>query len=205
MNKSQAWWPHTYAPGDIVGYKPTGWSSIEGRLNQITFTPHIALLHWFIIGNYIPDENDYVIYESIPSHGVALGRLSWYDKKYYRVFRPNVPMSRVLSERVINDISLFGRQHYGYTSIITMVLAILRAEISTYRASHKLKSIKPSEIKPFMSQHGLLCTQLVARAYHNAGYDVVDDKDAALPAAFINSLNREVIFEVTMQLKGEKR
>ena len=70
IKQSAVWQPDTYQLADIARVHPKDWSRIEAKASELVFTPHVKWLHHFLIGQYLADENDYVIYESIPSHGV---------------------------------------------------------------------------------------------------------------------------------------
>ena len=194
--QSAFWFPDTYQPGDIVGVTPTGWSKIEARASQVVFTPHTPLLHWFFIGKYISAEKDYVIYESIPSHGVAIGRLSFYDGQKYKVFRIN-QSDPELGARIIDQVSLFGRQPYGYMSILRMLPAVIALEWAQWKLSHRLRAITARDMYIHMSNTGELCTQLVFDAPHKLGIDILLPGDAALPCAFIEAVKAGILIEVT--------
>ena len=196
LRQSLFWSTKTYQPGDIVGVTPTGWSILEARASQAVFTPHTPLLHWFFIGKYIAAERDYVIYESIPSHGVAIGRLSFYDGQKYKVFRINRTEPE-LGEAIIDEVSLFGRKTYGYMSILKMLPAIIAIEWLNWKLTKKLRAITASAMYAHMSSTGELCTQLVHDVPKKLGVDILCPGDAALPCAFINAVNEGLLIEVT--------
>ena len=212
--QSKLWFGDTYHPGDIVGLDPNGWSKIQSKASQAVFTPHTPLLHFFFIGKYISKEKDYVIYESIPSHGVAIGRLSFYDGQKYKVFRINVPsnLKQPLSdgkviyvntptadfgEHIIDEVSRFGREHYGYPSILRMLLGIAFIEWQQWKMFHRLRAITARDMYIYMSNKGKLCTQLVHDVPLKLGVDILPPGDAALPCAFIEALECGKLVEVT--------
>ena len=187
-----------YQPGDIVGVEPTGsFSRLQGWCSRVVFTPHAKLLHFFYIGEYIEEENDYVIYESIPSHGVTIGRLSWYDYQVYRVFRLNRPDAAEIGHRIIDKVSLFGRSGYGFTDIIGLICGILHIEWNQWKAYRRLRAITAQEIAPYMAGKGLLCTELVHSVPLHLGIDILPPGCAALPCAFVQALNDGILIEVT--------
>jgi hypothetical protein len=196
LKQSQCWFGDTYQPGDIVGLQPGGWSRLEARTSELVFTPHTPLLHWFFIGKYISKEKDYVIYESIPSHGVAIGRLSFYDGQKYRVFRIN-KSNRDLGEFIIDEVSMFGRQQYGYPSILRMLAGIAVIEYASLRAIYRLKTVTARDMYVYMSNKGLLCTQLVHDVPLRLGIDILPPGDAALPCAFIEAIEVGILIDVT--------
>ena len=196
VRQSLHWFGDTYQPGDIVGLTPSGWSILEARASQAVFTPHTPLLHWFFIGQYIPKERDYVIYESIPSHGVAIGRLSFYDGQKYKVFRINGLDPEVYSD-IILEVSRFGRESYGYMSILRMLPAILAIEWTQWKTRRVLRAITAREMYIHMSDKGKLCTQLVHDVPLKLGIDILLPGEAALPCAFIESIECGKLVEVT--------
>ena len=70
----KAWSLISYQPGDIVGV--TG--GLFVRAASRIFAPRTTLYHFLVIGEAIPEEDDYMIFEAIAS-GVRVGRLSWYN------------------------------------------------------------------------------------------------------------------------------
>ncbi len=69
-------------------------------LSQHLIEPKTDRIHFFVIGDYLPWDNDYVILESI-GKGIAVGRLSYYapeDVEIYRVVLSETP-EQCLGER----------------------------------------------------------------------------------------------------------
>lgn len=201
LRQSLCWFPGTYEPGDIFAIE-TG--SIQSRLARMLFTPHTNLGHFGFIGNYIPDENDYVSFDSIPRKGTEIGRLSWLDGKAYRVLRINQDAFD-LGQRLIEEVSLFGRRLYGYPSIIRMLIGIAIIEYASWKANHRLKTVTARDMAIYMSNKGLLCTQLVVDVPAELGIDILPPGDAALPCAFIEALEQELLVDVTQNISGVRR
>ena len=86
--KSQEWYAYTnkVRPGDIGAIVESGFVT---KLASRLILPATEFFHFIIIADYISHENDFVILESIPSHGVAVGRLSWYLGKTINIYRPS--------------------------------------------------------------------------------------------------------------------
>jgi hypothetical protein len=191
MKQSLVWTSQTYDLGDIVEVAD---KNLEAKANQFVFTPHTPYLHHFLIGNYIAEENDYVIYESIPSHGVAIGRLSFYDGKNYRVLRLNRWDSKIVGGAVINDVSLFGREGYDYIGMINLVGQVIRIESMYWRTYRKFKAVSSRDV--IINGNGLWCTELVVQAYLKAGVSILPPGCAALPSAFQESVDNETLVVV---------
>ena len=196
IKQSAVWQPDTYQLADIARVHPKDWSRIEAKASELVFTPHVKWLHHFLIGQYLADENDYVIYESIPSHGVAIGRLSWYDGYEYSVLRLNRPDSAQIGAKVIEDVSLFGRRPYGYGSMFGLIRGLISVEYDSWKVTHRLKAITSFEMQPYMSNTGLLCTQLVVDAYLKAKVAILPLGAAALPCAFEGAIEDGTLIEV---------
>lgn len=200
--QSRYFTPQTYQEADIVGVRPIGGlSRIEGLASQAVFTPHTKELHFFFIGQYIEEEKDYPIYESIPSHGVAIGRLSWYDYRDYRVFRLNRPDSAEIGHRIIDEISLFGRQQYGYMPIFKLVCGALAIEWLYFKQYRRFRAITAREAAPYLSGPGLICTALVQAVPLKLGINILPPGCAALPCAFTEALEAGILKEVTQSIR----
>jgi len=192
MKQSRFWRPDTYQPGDIVRVANRG---IEARASQLVFSPHSIYLHHFLIGNYIPKENDYVIYEAIPSKGVAIGRLSMYDGQAYSVLRLAVG-SQMIGKVVVDDVSLFGRAAYNYIGILRLLIQGIRIECRQWQSYHRFKAITARDVT--LGDKGLLCTQLVVDAYLAVGVAILPPGEAALPCAFEDAIAAGILVEVTL-------
>lgn len=180
-----------------MGTRSTGMLGVvEGYASEKVFTPHTPLLHWFIIGGYIADENDYWIIESIPSHGVSIGRLSMYDWKDYRVFRLSSD-DGTASRRMVDRASIYGRQYYSYLGILRMFQGVISIEWRYFKQSRRFRAIYPREMLPYEERHGVLCTRFIKEIAESAGVQILPDGDAALPATFIEALEVGIIREVT--------
>ena len=176
-------------PGDIGAVVETG---LVGRLSARFILPSTDFFHFFLVADYIPLENDYVIYESIPSHGVSVGRLSWYLPFTVAIFRPNTDevLSRTilkpeeLGRRAVWQATKFGRCKYDYR---LCAIIMLRTFWGCFRNLSRGKGfyIDFTEI-PFSKDKRLLCTEMVDEAY-NELFPVFDRRYELLPANFLNS------------------
>lgn len=76
------------------------------------FWPETWYYHVAILGEYIEDENDYEIVESIGS-GVRLGRLSFYNGRTYRILWPSGAQLED-GKKAWRKASKFGRRRYDF-------------------------------------------------------------------------------------------
>ncbi|GAI89440.1 unnamed protein product, partial [marine sediment metagenome] len=110
-------------PADIGATRGSGlllWFS------QHLIEPKTDRIHFFVIGDYLPWDNDYVILESI-GKGIAVGRLSYYRPEgveIYRVVLSETPEQRLgnrkveeiheLRKRAAAELTRVGRARYDY-------------------------------------------------------------------------------------------
>jgi hypothetical protein len=181
-----------YLPGDIVGVPA---NHLLARLCHSAFEPHTNLFHWLIIYEYVPDERDYIILESIPK-GVAIGRLSWYKGNDYRVFRPNVDDPTV-GKKVCQELTRYGRNGYDWLVFITLPFDCLAILVRQIAIEHRLHPIRPSEL-PYRADHRLTCTEAANLGWTRVGYSLVPAGVFPLPAAFIEAVRRRRLKEVTV-------
>lgn len=154
-------------------------------LTCCVFRPATRLFHFLLVGDYIEDENDYVILESIGS-GVRIGRLSWYKSKEYVVFRVNHPDSAVLGRKALLYASKFGRFKYDYRLLLRIFLSVLHCWIGQLIKEHRIRRIHPREMK-FASNSRFLCTELVKDTWRLVKVAVLPRGYAALPASYIQA------------------
>lgn len=202
IKQSSRWIESTYHQGDIVMVHPIDkLGKLAARGAQLIFTPHTNKMHVFMIGQYIPEEKDYVIYESIPSHGVAIGRLSFYDGYEYNVLRLNKDDSCSIGIRAVKEVSRFGRKPYGYFTILQVIYGAVLLFYAQFKADHHFRALTARDMRLFLSySHGEICTQLVPEVYRATGVEILPLGDADLPCAFIEALQAGILKEVTLGL-----
>lgn len=158
-----------FKQGDIVGLKATG---IQATLNSLII-PKSDRWHFLLIGEYLPGRDDYIIYESLPD-GIRCGRLSFYqgcDLKVYRVHDERI------ARMAAQEASEYGREGYDY---------ILFVWLFTRAVGYWFKNgFYPIPYYEFTNQKDkkLICTELVAQCYENAGYPLIPPGIAPTPAA----------------------
>lgn len=202
IRQSSVWLESTYHQGDIVMVHPVDkLGRLASRGAQLIFTPHTNKMHVFMIGEYIPEEKDYVIYESIPSHGVAIGRLSFYDGYEYNVLRLNTDDSAAVGIRAVKQVSKFGRKPYGYFTILQVVYGAVLLFYAQFKREHHFRALTARDMSVFLSySRGEICTQLVPEVYRSAGVEILPLGDADLPCAYIEAVQLRTLKEVTLGL-----
>lgn len=169
-----------YCPGDIVGVEG------KGFLQSLSFKmiePHTKLYHFFLVGDYVPEEDDYEILESI-GKGVAIGRLSWYSDQVFDVFRINNAFAEQIGRRAYYAASKFGRRRYDYLVYVKFIGDWLKFIIRNRR-------LGPLSTKDFSyaRNSNLICTELVFESYLLVGVRLVEEGEVPIPAAYINAYN----------------
>ncbi|MFA5429822.1 MAG: hypothetical protein WC329_01530 [Candidatus Omnitrophota bacterium] len=175
-----------YVPGDGVGVQGSG---LLPRLSENAVVPHTDLFHFLVIGDYIEEEDDYVILESL-AKGTAVGRLSWYAESNYTVFRMNDPDYMVLGKRAAELASEFGRRHYDY---------MFYARLFAWAAGYWTKELATGHFPPrpvttdripYKSDRDFICIELYFAIWNLVGRRIRAHGCAPMPAEVINAVNR---------------
>jgi hypothetical protein len=197
LARSQCWFGDTYQAGDIVRVVPKGWDVLEAKASELVFTPHIKWLHHFIVGPFCDRYENFPIGQSTPKHGVNLRWLSDYDDYTYSVLRLNRPDAAAIGLAAWQALPFEGLRPYGYMSMLGILAGLAGIEYASWKSTRRLKSVTAHDMAPYMSDEGLLCTQLVPDLYSEAGLDILLPGDAALPCAFEAALRAGILVDVT--------
>jgi hypothetical protein len=158
-------------------------------------------MHLFLIGEFIPEENDFVILESIPSHGVAVGRLSWYFNDSIRIFRPAAEFVTTfydgnpaeLGERAFHQATKYGRDRYDFRVILTVVWITATMCIRNWATGVGCR-VSYADF-PNTRDQRVICTELGYEAYRGL-FPVVDPRFLPLPCNFIASYAKGMLDEI---------
>jgi hypothetical protein len=166
--------------GDIVGLAPKGFEKlIDGLVSPKSNTHHHVLL-----GPYISEEEDWVVYESLCS-GVRVGRLRWYKDQRLRIYRLN----EETGSRAFSRASMYGRRGYDY---------ILPAKLFIFGIGcwvrHGFKPI-PYYLLKDSPNSKLICTELVTEAY-KPDATIVPSGVAATPSAIESAMLDGILYLV---------
>lgn len=176
-----------YQPGDIVGVRggkgPITWLSYHAVV------PHTDLFHFLLIRDRIAVEDDYEILESI-GKGAAVGRLSWYKKRQYIVFRVNHENADIMGRLAADLASKFGRHKYDwklYLKIFAWALGYWTKEIFTGHIPPR--PVRPTQI-PYKTDQDFICIELVFEAWKQVGFPIRKLGHAPVPAEVILARDR---------------
>jgi len=166
-------YPYLYS-GDIFGVKGKG---VLRWLSERLLEPKTDRLHFGIIGDYLPWDDDYVILESI-GKGIAVGRLSFYnpdDIEIYRVaLKPNSMLTR---EKAAAELSRVGRARYDYILYVQLFLGALALLLQW-----KLPPWKSSQF-PYGRNRRYVCTEAAVEAWRGVGISLVSPEVVPTPAS----------------------
>lgn len=171
--------PLQLVKGDIGAVRATG---LVGWLATHCFKPRTDRMHYFLIGQYLPQERDgagdYVIYESIASKGIAVGLLYYhyvdrgFDVKFYRIADP---VARLKGEKVITEIFRQGRAKYDYFLAVKLFLGVLRLTLTGHLPPWDARMLKYGVNSAF------LCTEAV-NLWKAVGHPIVPKGVPPLPS-----------------------
>jgi hypothetical protein len=185
--KSEEWYFYTQKIrlGDIGAVIEPG---LVSRLAERMILPTTPYLHHFLIGDYIPDDNDFVILESIPSHGVAVGRLSWHLSKTVAVFRPNAEMAESLNifmtpeqmgRKAALQATKFGRSKYDFRVCLDIGWRAFAGCLRNW-AQGRGFCVHYTAFPPSRDKR-VICTEVVDEGYRDI-FPIFDRNYAVLPS-----------------------
>ena len=182
--KIQAY-PELY-PGDIAacrGKGPLLW------LSQHLIKPKTDRVHFFVIGDFIPWDNDYVILESI-SKGITVGRLSFYRPQDLEIYRVNIENWQELGRKASTELTRYGRARYDFLLFLELGLGAL-----TLLLRGKLPPWKPEQF-PYGRNAKFICTEAANKGWREIGHPIVPKGVVPIPSAFIQALHEERIQKI---------
>jgi len=168
-----------FLPGDIGAVPGKG---LVRFFAENLLTPKTDRFHFFIVGDYLPWDDDYVILESI-GKGIAVGRLSFYEPEELEIYRVNLPSVSEDEEMLIRRmatayLTLVGRARYDYILIAQLILSVIPMLIKG-----NLPPWKAEEF-PYGRDKKYICTEAAAEAWLGVGYPVIPKGVAPTPSAF---------------------
>ena len=171
-------------------------------LSQHLIKPKTDRVHFFIIGDYLPWDNDYVILESI-GKGIAVGRLSFYkpeDVEIYRVVLGQTPEQRLgkrkteefqeVRKRAAAELTRVGRARYDYILIAQIAFGAL-----TLLLRGKLPQWRPEQF-PYGRDGKYICTEAAAYCWRAVGHPIIPPGVVPLPAGFAQALQEGRIHKI---------
>lgn len=181
-------------PGDIAASKGKG---LLLWLSQHLLKPKTDRVHFFVIGDFIPWDNDYVILESI-GKGIAVGRLSFYRPEDLEIYRVNIENWKELGRKAAAGLTRHGRARYDYLLFIEIVLGAIPLLLKG-----KLPPWKPEQL-PYGRDAKFICTEAANEGWREAGRPIVPKGVVPTPSAFAQALQESKIQKIfPMPIKTE--
>lgn len=183
---------------DSVPYQAGDFALVRGGFMSILsariFTPATRLYHTLIIGQYIPDEDDYIIYEALAS-GIRTGRLSWYSACTYIVYRLNDPQSELLGRIAANEATRFGRWGYDFGMYFRIAKDLVGLWAKQLLLEHHIRRVEASELT-YRENGSLVCTEFVNTAYKPTRRPIVPAGTCPIPSAFVDAIMDKKLISV---------
>lgn len=172
-------------PGDIAGVRGRG---LLRWLSEHLTTPWTDRIHFFIIGDYLPWDDDYVILESI-NKGVTVGRLSFYkpeDLEIYRVQLPdktgNPDAELLVRQKAAAAMTRLGRASYDFLLYVHLFAGALNLLVHG-----KLPPYDPAQL-PYGRNGAYICTEAANYGWRYVGHPVIPPGVVPTPAGFEKAL-----------------
>ncbi len=164
--------------------------------------PKTDRVHFFLIGNYLPWDDDYVILEAI-GKGITVGRLSFYKPEEVEIYRVNIgrdprmkELQRELRRRAAAELTRVGRARYDYILIIQIALGALNLLLKG-----KLPPWKADDF-PYGRNKDYICTEAANFGWRAVGHPVIKPGVVPLPAGYKQALIEHRIRKIYPQMKG---
>ena len=165
-------------PGDIGAVRGKGpllWFS------QNLIKPKTDRVHFFVVGDYLPWDDDYVILESI-GKGIAVGRLSFYRPEDLEIYKVDVEGWEELGPRAAAELTKVGRARYDFILIAQVALGAL-----TLLFRGKLPPWEPKDF-PYGRNSAYICTEAASFGWRAVGHPIIEPGVAPLPSGFKKAL-----------------
>jgi len=188
-----------YQAGDVVGVANYGFL---GKLAYKIFEPQTPFFHFFLIDGYLKGEDDYSIIESV-AKGPTMGRLSWYAKRDYQVFRVNEEhktfwpvfnthkyrlnasrSAEYLGEIAVGKASKFGRHGYDFALYLKLLVGALQFQVNRLAHGERPRRMTPEDV-PYSRDKSFVCTELVFEAWRAVGIELRAPGHAPIPCEFV--------------------
>ncbi len=170
-----------YRPGSIVGVQ----GGLLARAQHIIFEPQTNLYHFLVIRARLAEEDDYEIIE-MGGHGCDIGRLSWYEHRYYVVYFPTDPQAIDQGKRSAKYCSIFGRKLYNFGLFLALPADLIGCWFWQLVCEHRLCRIRPDELA-LVQKSRFVCTRLAQAIWQMVGIDVIPPEYTAIPPAFVKA------------------
>lgn len=186
-------YPELFA-GDIGAGKGKKYS-FPYRASQLLILPKTTRHHFFLLGEYIPDEDDYVILESI-NKGIAVGRLSFYKSEDIEIYRINDKDWKEIGKKATLALTKYGRARYDFILCIRLILSIPRLIIKHGFPPWLVQKL------PYYSDGSFICTEAVRRGFKDTGHPIIEKGVLPIGASYKQAFKRGKLLRIFPEATG---
>jgi hypothetical protein len=168
--------PLILEPGTIGACKASPGIKIGNALTS----PQTDRGHYFLVWQYVPEDGDYIILESIDK-GVAVSRMSKYRGQGVQFFQVDCPAD--LRHQTPIQLTKYGEAHYDWWLIPHLAFHGVVVFIKNLIKEHKFRRLRAEEL-PYDINGSLICTEAIQTAYLAVGVPIIDPDIIPTPSAF---------------------
>ncbi len=149
--------------------------------------------HYFLVWEYLPDEQDYLILESI-NKGIAITRMSKYKGQGVKFFEVDCPADLRHSTPIA--LTKWGESNYDWLLILKLALGGVQVVLKNLIKEHKIRKIRAEEL-PYGTDSALICTEAIQTAYLAVGVPIIDPEIVPTPSAFQQAMYDGMLIELS--------
>lgn len=175
-----------------VVFQPGSFGATQGKgfagwASRTLIGPRTDRFHFFMISQYIPEFNDFIIIESINvglfGKGVTFGWLSKYkgrDVEIYSIVDEEVAS---YGEYACYSLIEFGAAPYEFTLWFMLGISGLLAFLKNLVTERRVRRLRPEELY-FCRNRKFICTEVPQEGWLGLSYWIVSDGVTSLPAGY---------------------
>lgn len=173
-----------FEPGSFGATRGSGFA---GWASRKLIQPETDRFHFFMVFEYVPERNDYIIIESINvgafAKGVTFGWLSKYKGGDIEIFSIADPDIAAYGEDACYNLIEFGAAPYDFTLWAVLGLSGVWAFLKNLFTEYRIRRLRPEELY-FCRNKKFICTECVAEGYASLDYWIVPYGVTPLPSGF---------------------
>lgn len=178
-----------FLPVGTVGFCKS--STMISMINAVT-APKTELGHCFLVWDYLPEENDYIILESL-NKGITVSRMAKYRGKGIRFFDVNCPPD--LKQAAPVALTKWGESGYDWGLIIRLALVGFLLILKNLITELRLRRLRAEEL-PYNTNVSLVCTEAVQISYLAVGVPIIDPGIVPTPSTFEQAIKDGMLVEL---------
>jgi len=168
--------PLILEPGTVGACKASPGIKIGNALTS----PQTDRGHYFLVWQYVPEDSDYIILESI-NKGIAVSRMSKYRGQGVQFFQVDCPAD--LRYQTPVQLTKYGECSYDWVLILKLIAGGVVVFFRNLFKEHTIRRIRAEEL-PYGHNESLICTEAIQVAYLAVGVPIIDPDTIPTPSAF---------------------